>query len=262
MADSQDAIDLKRRARRRLVGAIALIVFVVIALPIVLDREPKQVSQDLTIQIPSQDTGKFSGRLKPIQPDSVTKPATELPSAQVAERNSDAVVKPDIRPESKADNKANSDVKAEERTLEQASGNTASKLPAPAASVAKIDSSAQKLAGSTGAIGNNNTTGEVAGASDTKKGVNPALATDAKPAQAAADMQGFVVPLGVFTKADNIKQIRAKAAAAGFKTFTDPVTGTDRVRVRAGPFASRESADQARDKLKGAGLATGAVAAR
>lgn len=65
MAESQDASSLKRRARRRLVGAIALVVFLVIVLPIVLEKEPKPVSQDLVIQIPSQDAGRFSTRILP-----------------------------------------------------------------------------------------------------------------------------------------------------------------------------------------------------
>ena len=59
MAETQDALMLKRRARRRLVGAIALVLLVVIVLPVVLDQEPKPVRHDLTVQIPSQDAGKF-----------------------------------------------------------------------------------------------------------------------------------------------------------------------------------------------------------
>ncbi len=54
---------LKRRARRRLVGAIALVLLAVIVLPVVLDHEPKLVQHDLTVQIPSQDAGKFGARV-------------------------------------------------------------------------------------------------------------------------------------------------------------------------------------------------------
>ena len=38
MAESEEALQLKRRARRRLVGAIALVTFVVIILPLILDQ--------------------------------------------------------------------------------------------------------------------------------------------------------------------------------------------------------------------------------
>jgi DedD protein len=39
MAESEEALQLKRRARRRLVGAIALVTFVVIILPLILEKE-------------------------------------------------------------------------------------------------------------------------------------------------------------------------------------------------------------------------------
>ncbi|MBI2960613.1 MAG: SPOR domain-containing protein [Betaproteobacteria bacterium] len=65
MAEREDATHLQRRARRRLVGAIALVVFVVIVFPIVLENERKPVGQDLVIQIPSQDAGKFTPRVPP-----------------------------------------------------------------------------------------------------------------------------------------------------------------------------------------------------
>ncbi len=48
-------IDLKKRARRRLVGAAALALLAVIVLPIVMDSEPKPSGQEIQIRIPSQD---------------------------------------------------------------------------------------------------------------------------------------------------------------------------------------------------------------
>jgi DedD protein len=63
MAELQDALMLKRRARRRLVGAIALVLLVVVVLPVILDQEPRPVKHDLTVQIPSQDAGKFGTRV-------------------------------------------------------------------------------------------------------------------------------------------------------------------------------------------------------
>ena len=211
---------MKRRARRRLVGAIALVVLVVIALPIVLDREPKPVSQDLSIQIPSQDAGRFSSRVLPAQ-SSVAPAAPATPSADAVAKPAPVaeVVKPEAaKPETKAADTKAAEVKP-----------AAPKAEAPV------------------------------------KPAAPEAKAESKPATtaAAAAMDGsFVVPLGLFSKADNIKQVRAKAESAGFKTYTEVVAGTDGVRVRAGPFASRDAAEQARDKLKGAGLDVGAVAAR
>lgn len=45
----------KKRARRRLVGAVALVMAVIIGLPMVLDPEPKALPDDLTIEIPSKE---------------------------------------------------------------------------------------------------------------------------------------------------------------------------------------------------------------
>lgn len=204
---------MKRRARRRLVGAIALVVFVVIALPIVLDREPKPVPQDLRIEIPSQDAGTFSSRVLPAEPPHAGT-AVEAP-------------KPEARPEAKA---------PDARASEPAAKSEA-EAPKPAAAQARA---------------------EAKPAAAPVKDAPKASAA----AQAKAAAESFMVPLGMFSKADNVRQVRAKAGAAGFKTFTEPVAGSQNVRVRAGPFPSRDAAEKARDKLKGAGLDVGAVAER
>jgi len=64
LAETPDATLLQRRARRRLVGAIALVVLVVIVLPVVLDREPSPIGRDLVIEIPSQDAGQFNSSVR------------------------------------------------------------------------------------------------------------------------------------------------------------------------------------------------------
>jgi DedD protein len=52
-AISDEELQLKKRARRRLVGAIALVLIVVVFLPMFLDNEPKPLSQDIAINIPA-----------------------------------------------------------------------------------------------------------------------------------------------------------------------------------------------------------------
>lgn len=51
-AISDDELQLKKRARRRLVGAIALVLLVVVFLPMFLDNEPRPLNQDIAITIP------------------------------------------------------------------------------------------------------------------------------------------------------------------------------------------------------------------
>src|SRR5918911_1417160 len=52
---SDEELELKKRARRRLIGAIVLATAVAVILPMVLDTEPKPVSSNVDIQIPSPD---------------------------------------------------------------------------------------------------------------------------------------------------------------------------------------------------------------
>ncbi|MGA8006712.1 MAG: SPOR domain-containing protein [Burkholderiales bacterium] len=85
MAEAQDVNTLKRRGRRRLVGAVALVLLAVILLPMVFDSEPKQANAPVDVRIPSEDT-KFAPKLpappapqkseKPAQPPSVQSAAT------------------------------------------------------------------------------------------------------------------------------------------------------------------------------------------
>src|SRR5471032_2101542 len=53
--DSDPVLPEKKRARRRLVGAIALALLVAVGLPMLLDSEPKPLSNDIDIRIPSKD---------------------------------------------------------------------------------------------------------------------------------------------------------------------------------------------------------------
>jgi DedD protein len=51
-AISDEELQLKKRARRRLVGAVALVLLIVVFLPMILDSEPKPLNQDIAINIP------------------------------------------------------------------------------------------------------------------------------------------------------------------------------------------------------------------
>jgi DedD protein len=83
MAESEEALQLKRRARRRLVGAIALVTFVVIVLPLILDKEPGPAGPPLSVQIPNQEAGGFNTRIVP--------PAPAVPVAPVPEKKAETV---------------------------------------------------------------------------------------------------------------------------------------------------------------------------
>ncbi len=89
--------------------------------------------------------------------------------------------------------------------------------------------------------------------------------TAAKSSGKEAGAENFVVPLGAFNNPVNAKQVQSKVAAAGFKSYAESVKGVKgaQTRVRAGPFATRDAAERAREKLKSLGLnPVGAVAPR
>src|ERR1700716_3564681 len=75
---SEEELQLRKRARRRLVGAIALVTVIAVFLPMVLDHEPKPVSQDVSIKIPSPDSSAFTSKIVPVAP--VLKSAPEAPA--------------------------------------------------------------------------------------------------------------------------------------------------------------------------------------
>jgi DedD protein len=68
MAESQEIGALRRRGRRRLVGAIALVLLAVIVLPMVFDSEPRQGAPAVSVRIPSEDDAGFSPKATPKAP--------------------------------------------------------------------------------------------------------------------------------------------------------------------------------------------------
>lgn len=82
--EQQDVETLKRRGRRRLIGAVALVLAAVIVLPMVLDQEPPGTGSTLSVRIPGEDT-PFTPKppAKKAQPRKGEKPATEEYVVQV-----------------------------------------------------------------------------------------------------------------------------------------------------------------------------------
>ena len=81
--------------------------------------------------------------------------------------------------------------------------------------------------------------------------------TPFKPKPPVAKAQYFV-PVGAFA---NPQAVTAKLDAAKVPYYTEAAQGNV-TRVRVGPFASREAADQAAGRLRELGLEPGAVAAK
>ena len=63
---------------------------------------------------------------------------------------------------------------------------------------------------------------------------------------------GFVVQVGAFSNADTAHQWKQKLSKQNIKVYTEKVG--NKTRVRAGPYATREAADNVNKKLEAQGL--------
>ena len=134
---SDEELQLKRRARRRLIGAIVLVAAIVVALPMVLDTEPRPIDGEISIKIPPPDSSKFTSRLVPVppsaEPRSARSPdAKSAPDAKATPKFSAAVGEkadePDVpKPAAPAP-------KAAPPAVKEAPDRTAAAPPAPDAS--------------------------------------------------------------------------------------------------------------------------------
>lgn len=214
---SADAeLQLKKRARRRLVGAIALALLAVIVLPMVMDREPRPVGQDIQVRIPSQDASSFAARVMPGKPVATPLPAPEPKTV--------AEPVPGTRPEAVADAR--------------------SEAPEPvAAAVAAAAKPPVKPAEKPAAAGK-----PVEKATPAAKPVDKVATT--KP---AAESTGqWVVQLGAYKDAGNVKLLLSKLKGVNVPAYTENYDSPQgaRTRVRAGPFPSQDAAEKARARIK------------
>jgi DedD protein len=69
----QDVETLKRRGRRRLVGAVALVLAAVIVLPMVFDPEPRGTAP-VSVRIPGEDETPFAPKPPPKKVEPAKKP--------------------------------------------------------------------------------------------------------------------------------------------------------------------------------------------
>lgn len=215
---NEQELQFKKRARRRLVGAIALVLLMVTILPMVLDdRANKEPQQEIAITIPSQDNKDFTSKVVPV-PETTAAPA-EAPAPAEQDAAEPAVSdEPSVTSPEKVEDKAPpmAQAKPEQPKLEQ-----------PKAAPAK-----------------------------------PAEASAAKEATLAKPGH-MSVQIGVFSDASNVKQLQQKLQSLGYQSYTEKIATSkgEKIRLRAGPFASRAEAEAALAKVKSAGM-TGMVVSK
>ena len=104
---SDQELQFKKRARRRLVGAVALVLLMITVLPMILDDRADQApQQDIEITIPSQEGADFTSKIVPLDPQESTETqVAEVPleSPQPADDSASS------QPDANATNPANAE---------------------------------------------------------------------------------------------------------------------------------------------------------
>ncbi len=225
-AESVDA--MRRRARHRLIGASVLVVVGVVGFPLLFDTQPRPVSVDIAVDIPDRASAK------PLVDTSTPKPLAASAGLDAKEEVVDT--KAEAKPETKTE------AKAEIKPEVAVSG--AAGAAAVAAVVPKADAKPEPVKAEVKAEVKTDAKAEAK--ADIKVDAKAAKPTDSK------DAGRFVVQAGTFSDEAKLRETRSKLEKAGISTYTQVIEGKDgrRVRVRVGPFSSRDEADKVARKIK------------
>ena len=217
----EQEIQFKKRARRRLVGAVALVLLMVTILPMVLDdRVAKSPQQEIAISIPSQDGAEFASKVVPVgpvTPEPVVSPEPQPKKAPVKETAPAKAV--ELPPPAKVE-----------------TPKPVKSIGKPAQVVTPKPETPKTTAAQKPPTEKNSTQN-----SNTKSG-------------------DFTVQIGVFSDPVNVKKLQQNLQTLGYKSYTETIDTPKgkKIRLRAGPFANREQADAALAVVKDAGM-TGLV---
>lgn len=246
------ALPFKKRARHRLIGAMASCALVIAVLPWIFEAEPVRPQAELAILAPMEGAGGMgsagsgqsseAGQLTGVAPSS-------WPAAAAEAVGSTAAGSPAAVP-SEASGPGPSAA-----TLTPPEGSQAPRAPSGPSGSSSAQTSSQ-LPSQT------SSPKPAPGASVSRPAQPPAVAA-AAPSSAAIARQGrYVVQVGAFATDNAARQALDRIQATGLAGFTERIRTErgDRIRVRAGPFDSREAADRARQRLNAAGMDAAIIA--
>lgn len=219
-------LSLKKRARRRLVGAVSLVLLMVIVLPMVLQDRASLAPQD-AIKITMPEVR-----------ENVVDTKTEAPLA--IDQSADALV---VAADEGVDSNMKSDGDEKSVANTDAASKPEKKVEVKDKAVATVDSKLTAVK-------------PTEARAETKVEVKPKV--EAKAEQ--KDNESFTIQVGVFSDAANVKQLQAKLKEAGYASHTEKIATAkgEKIRLRAGNYSSRQAAASALAKLQAAGL-TGMV---
>jgi DedD protein len=231
---------IRKRARHRLMGSVILVLGAVVGLPLLFDSQPRPVAIDTPIVIPDRNQvaplTSPSAIVKPAAPSkevvldapdttvgapaksTVANTAALDPNEEVVTKDPKIVAKSDVRPDVKPDTKPELKPEAKPETKPESKTETKPETKP-----------------------------------DAKEAAKAKALLDGKDAPKSADAPvRSVVQVGAFADLAKAREVRTKLESAGIKTYTQDVETKDgkRTRVRVGPFATKEEADKAAEKIR------------
>ena len=206
---SEEEIQFRKRARRRLVGAVVLVALVVAVVPLILpESKPQQETQQIDIRIPTQDATGFTPKITPAP---IKTPASA--PAAVETDTPPALIK------TPAENLPSDSEASPEHTTPPKPVTVKAPVTAitPPQETHSADATSEPL-------------------------------IKAEPAKT----QTYYLQYGAFTELKNAKQRQSELKAKGVPTFTEVVktSAGDKIRVRSGPYTTRDKVEQIREKTK------------
>lgn len=218
-ADHDQELSLKKRARRRLVGAIGLVLLMVLVLPMVLqDRASLAPKQAIKITMAGEDAGV-------VEPLSPPVPLAAPPAPLVMPLPSDAV-----NPQNDA-----SDAAANNAATEKPAVPTELAATKPASAPVELKPV------------------ELKPVEAKAKSVSPVTA---KVADSAVDKASFAIQIGVYSSMASVTELEAKLNQAGYSPSVKKVATDkgEKIRLRTGNYPTRQQAAEAMLKLQALGM--------
>ena len=259
MTTDSDEILFKKRARRRLVGAVVFASVVAIALPMLMDENPNPKIDDILVRIPppaprTSTSAKpksatpalddLMNRTSPPAEWSQNPPLPEVPQMPqetdfpaIPEINLNPAKTPSAAPNTAQKQSQNQPIKTPttKNTEKQKTPSRREILAAQRAAAERESRSSSESARVAAILeGRDETSRTVAGRFTTGGG-------------------RFLIALGTFSNAANVKNLTNKLNALGVPNYTENLPN-QQIRVRAGPFASNKAAEDAHAKMGANGV--------
>jgi len=221
---------IRKRARHRLMGSVVLVLGAVVGLPLLFDSQPRPVAIDTPIVIPDRNQASplsaTSGSAKTGAIKEGLAQDQAIAASQTGVAKSAVTNSAGLDPHEEVVTK---DSKAEVRQEPKP------ELKAEAKPEPKSEYNP-----------------------DGKEAAKAKALLDGKEAPNSGDAVRSVVQVGAYADLAKAKEVRAKLESAGFKTYTQEIDTKDgkRIRVRVGPFATKEEADKTAEKIRKLNLQT------